>query len=150
MTDSTWWWLLGGVLVALELVTGTFLLLMLASGAAAGALAAHLGLALPAQITAAAVMGAAAVLVWFRVYKRAEKNLEQPQLGAQATGHANLDIGQTVTVSAWLADSTAQVHYRGAPWTARLRASSAQEAPTPGIHRICDVQGNVLIVERLP
>lgn len=150
MTDSTWWWLLGGVLVALELVTGTFLLLMLASGAAAGAIAAHLGFVLPYQITAAAVVGAAAVVVWFRVYKRAEKQVEHQQLGTQATGQGNLDIGQTVTVHAWQPDGTAQVQYRGAPWTARLRPGNSQEPPATGIHRICDVQGNVLIVERLP
>lgn len=151
MTESTWWWLLGGVLVALELVSGTFLLLMLAVGAAAGAIAAHLALPLPYQITAAAVIGTAAVLVWFRFYKRASDLDGNPQFGHQATGQANLDLGQTVTVAAWLPDGTAQVHYRGAPWTARLRTNGDMASPPgPGIHRICDLQGNVLIVERLP
>jgi len=37
---STLWWVIAGTLVALELATGTFYLLMLALGAAAGALAA--------------------------------------------------------------------------------------------------------------
>ena len=39
MNDSTVWWLVTGVLVAAELMTGTFYLLMLATGAAAAALA---------------------------------------------------------------------------------------------------------------
>ena len=37
------WWLTVGALVAAELATGTFYLLMLALGAAAGAMAAHAG-----------------------------------------------------------------------------------------------------------
>ena len=40
---STGWWLAAGVLVVAELATGTFYLLMLALGLAAGALAAHAG-----------------------------------------------------------------------------------------------------------
>ena len=40
---STVWWVVAGVLVAVELATGTFYLLMLALGAAAAALAAHAG-----------------------------------------------------------------------------------------------------------
>jgi len=40
------WWIATGVLIAVELATGTFYLLMLAVGAAAGAMAAHLGLGL--------------------------------------------------------------------------------------------------------
>ncbi|TNF61541.1 MAG: NfeD family protein, partial [Burkholderiales bacterium] len=44
MADSTLWWLMTGAAVVLELLTGTFYLLMLAIGLAAGAVAAHLGL----------------------------------------------------------------------------------------------------------
>jgi membrane protein implicated in regulation of membrane protease activity len=43
MAQSTIWWLVAGVLVAVELLTGTFYLLMLAIGMAAAACAAHLG-----------------------------------------------------------------------------------------------------------
>ena len=43
MADSTLWWLLAGAAVAVELLTGTFYLLMLGIGVAAGALAAHAG-----------------------------------------------------------------------------------------------------------
>jgi hypothetical protein len=43
LSASTLWWLATGALVVLELTSGTFYLLMLALGAAAGALAAHLG-----------------------------------------------------------------------------------------------------------
>ena len=53
MAESTIWWLLAGSAVAIELVTGTFYLLMLAFGLAAAALAAHAGAPLVVQIVTA-------------------------------------------------------------------------------------------------
>ena len=44
LNASTLWWLATGVVVIVELLSGTFYLLMLAIGLAAGAVAAHLGL----------------------------------------------------------------------------------------------------------
>ena len=49
MTHSTIWWLLAGVAVGVELVTGTFYLLMLAAGLVSAALAAHLGATVTVQ-----------------------------------------------------------------------------------------------------
>src|SRR5436305_6136835 len=46
------WWIAAGVAVAAELATGTFYLLMIAMGLAAGALAAQLGSAEPLQFLA--------------------------------------------------------------------------------------------------
>ena len=43
MEQSTIWWLAAGIVVAAELLTGSFYLLMLALGLAAAAIAAHLG-----------------------------------------------------------------------------------------------------------
>ena len=57
MEESTIWWLLAGGVVAAELLTGTFYLLMLAVGLAAAAIAAHLGLSTALQIVTAAVVG---------------------------------------------------------------------------------------------
>lgn len=51
----TLWWILAGALVAVELATGTFYLLMLATGA--GALAAHAGLSASTEIVSAAIVG---------------------------------------------------------------------------------------------
>ena len=65
MSDSTLWWLLAGFTVALELFTGTFYLLMLAVGLAAGALAAHAGLGLAGQLSVAAFVGSAAVVACY-------------------------------------------------------------------------------------
>src|SRR6478735_10058836 len=57
MADSTVWWLLAGTAVAVELVTGTFYLLMLGIGLAAGAIAAHLGAGIAVQLVVGALIG---------------------------------------------------------------------------------------------
>jgi carbonic anhydrase/acetyltransferase-like protein (isoleucine patch superfamily) len=56
MSDTTIWWVLTGVLVALELTTGTFYLLMLGLGAMAAALSAMAGQGLTTQRVAAAAV----------------------------------------------------------------------------------------------
>jgi len=150
VTESTWWWLLGGALVAMELVTGTFLLLMLAAGASAGAIAAHLGFELAYQMAAAATVGVLAVLVWLRLQKRSNNAANKQQLGSQSDGQVSLDLGQTVSVTEWQANGVSQVQYRGAAWTARFQARHDQDQPAPGLHRICGIQSNTLIVERMP
>src|SRR4051812_10728857 len=61
MAESTGWWLAAGIAVAVELGTGTFYLLMLAIGLAAGAVAAHVGAGVAGQFAAAAVIGGGAV-----------------------------------------------------------------------------------------
>ena len=62
LNPATLWWLMAGVTVAIELLSGTFYLLMLAIGMAAGAVAAHMGLGLTMQIVTCAVVGASTVL----------------------------------------------------------------------------------------
>jgi membrane protein implicated in regulation of membrane protease activity len=140
MADSTLWWLLTGALVALELVTGTFYLLMLALGAAAGAVAAHAGAATTAQIVVAALVGLAAVALW--TWQRRRRPGDP---SPRALRSVNLDVGETVHVSAWQPDGTAQVKYRGADWTATLAAGSPAE---PGQYRIVELVGNRLMVDK--
>ena len=60
---STWWWIAAGVLVAGELATGTFYVLMLAIGCVFGALAGYAQISFFAQVAVAVVVGGAAVLV---------------------------------------------------------------------------------------
>jgi membrane protein implicated in regulation of membrane protease activity len=59
MADWMVWLAAAGVLIVLELFTGTFYLLMMAIGLAFGALAAWLGAAMPVQTIVAAVVGIA-------------------------------------------------------------------------------------------
>jgi membrane protein implicated in regulation of membrane protease activity len=140
MAESTMWWLLAGAAVALELMTGTFYLLMLAIGLAAGALAAHAGAGLNVQLAVATVIGASTVGVWHFIRSR-----RPPDPPASANPDVNLDVGQTVLVEAWKPDGTADVHYRGARWT----AVSAGPVTAAGPHRVREVSGSRLVVEKL-
>ena len=141
MAESTLWWLLAGAAIVAELVTGTFYLLMLALGFAAAALAVYAGGSTVVQTLVASVVGGGAVVVWHRVRSKHPKNLP-----ASANPDVNLDIGETVQVEAWNPDGTAQVHYRGANWTVLHRVGSV---PTSGPHRVAEVIGNRLLVEKL-
>jgi len=137
---STTWWLAAGALVAAELATGTFYLLMLAVGAAAGAVAAHAGLATTAQLASAALVGGGAVAAWHLRRSR------QPATAPEATNpDAHLDIGATVHVPHWRADGTARVNYRGAAWDVRHVGTGL---PAPGDHVIRAIDGNRLLIER--
>jgi membrane protein implicated in regulation of membrane protease activity len=135
---ATLWWVLAGVLVVLELTTGTFYLLMLALGAVAGAVAAHLAAAVSLQIVAAALVGGGATALWH--WKRGRQAQPAP---ANANRDVNLDVGERVLVTAWQADRSARVQYRGAQWTARYGGS---DTPSPGEHFIVAIEGNQLIL----
>jgi membrane protein implicated in regulation of membrane protease activity len=143
MADTTLWWLAAGILVAAELVTGTFYLLMLALGLAAGALAAHAGLGLTSQVVVAALLGGGAALGWHLWRRR-----HPFAAAAGANRDVNLDIGGTVHIEAWNTDGTASVRYRGAAWTAI--AAPGQASGTTGAHRIIEVRGSQLLVEPSP
>ena len=137
---ATTWWIVAGVLIAAELATGTFYLLMLAAGAAAGALAAHLGLSLTGQMLVAAVLGGAGVIAWHRYRSKAPKAAP-----AGRNPDVNLDIGQSVQVDAWSSDGRTQVHYRGATWQARFIGTTHAES---GRHVIRAVEGSCLLLDR--
>jgi membrane protein implicated in regulation of membrane protease activity len=109
MSDSTLWWVLAGFTVALELFTGTFYLLMLAVGLAAGALAAHAGLGLAGQLSVAAFVGSAAVVTCYVIKKRRPAD---PSVRAMRS--VNLDVGEILQIDEWNVDGTASVKYRGA------------------------------------
>ncbi len=141
MAEPNLWWLLTGAAVAIELLTGTFYLLMLAAGLAAAALAAHAGTSPAVQVVTAAVVGGGAVLAWH--FKRDRGRTEPP---AQANANVNLDIGETVYVALWEPDGTAHVNYRGAQWTAIHRPDVD---PEPGVHRVAELVGNRLVLERI-
>ncbi len=141
MADATVWWLATGLVVLLELLTGTFYLLMLAVGLAAGALAAHAQLGLSGQLVVAALVGATTVSL---AYLRRRRRPGAPS--ARADRSVNLDIGETIHIEAWNSDGTAQVRYRGAQWTALARPGSS---PTPGAHRVAELVGNRLLVDKI-
>jgi membrane protein implicated in regulation of membrane protease activity len=141
MAESTLWWLGTGIAVAVELVTGTFYLLMIAIGLAAGALAAHLGAGATTQIVVAAVVGGGAVAGWHL------RQLRRPPAPAAASNpDVNLDVGEIVHIDHWQADGTATVKYRGANWTVVHRSGNA---PSTGAHRVAEVVGSRLLVDKI-
>ena len=135
----TWWWVAAGALVAAELYSGTFYMLMLALGCSAGALAAHAGMGYPAQFVSAALVGAGTTAVWH--FKRARSPRSAP---VESNRDVQMDIGQRVSVPAWDGDGSARVSYRGSAWNIAFRGPGV---PAPGEHVIVAVQGNRLIVE---
>ena len=112
------WAIAGFVLIIVELLSGTFYLLVLGIAALVGAVAAYFGAALWVQ----AVMAAAAALIgiyvvrgWWSIRPKA--------------GHSSnsLDIGQTVVLESWVnqAAGMARVTYRGSNWDAKVDATAA-------------------------
>lgn len=140
MADSTLWWLLAGVCVAVELATGTFYLLMLAIGFAAAAIAAYFGASLTTEVVVAAAVGGGAVAAWHVVRSR-----RPPGLPASANPDMNMDIGETLSVDHWNPDGTASVSYRGARWTVMRRDNAP---PSAGLHKVVAVVGNRLMVDK--
>jgi len=143
MASSTIWWLLTGAAVVLELVsgTGTVYLLLIGGGFAAAALAAHMGAALGTQFIVAAAVSVAAVILWHAIRRK-----RPPGPPTSANPDVNLDIGERVQVDAWNPDGTATVRYRGAQWTAVARAG---DVPAAGQHKVVEVIGSRLVVEKI-
>ena len=142
MAEWSYWLVAAGAAVIVELFIGTFYLLMIAIGLAAGALAALLGLGLAAQTLAAALVGVGATVVLRR--SRFGKTGTRAQAGRDP--NINMDIGQKVNVPAWQ-DGAARVMYRGALWDVELDRSASEHAiPTPGQYTIREVRGSRLIV----
>jgi membrane protein implicated in regulation of membrane protease activity len=137
MSDWIMWLIGAGVLIILELFSGTFYLLMIAIGMAAGAITALLRIDLPGQTLVAAVVGVIATVLLRR--SRLGKTERQD---VASDPNVNMDIGQSVHVPAWQ-DGAARVMYRGAMWDVELAPGVA---PQPGTFRIREVRGSRLIV----
>jgi membrane protein implicated in regulation of membrane protease activity len=137
MADWINWLVAAGVLVVLELFTGTFYLLMIAIGLGFGALAALGGMGVPLQTIIAGVVGVVATGL-----------LHRSRFGRPARGNAardpnvNLDIGQHLRVDEWHGGK-ARVMYRGALWDVELGPGAQPQA---GEFKIVEVQGSRLIV----
>ena len=137
MDNPTLWLLLAGGLVIAELLTGTFYLLMLSLGAAAAALMAYADGSLTWQVVTAAIVGGGAAVLW---------HLKKPLSNDAQDSNVHLDIGETVTVEAWDAQGHTQVKHRGAQWAAMC---SPGATPETGLHRIIEMQGNCLVLEKI-
>jgi membrane protein implicated in regulation of membrane protease activity len=131
------WWVVAGVLVIVELFIGTFYLLMIAIGVAAGGVAALLGAATPLQVVVAALIG-----VLGTILLRRSKNGLSARGDARSDPNVNMDIGQRIKVPQW-ADGRARVMYRGAQWDVELAPGADADA---GEYTIRELRGSRLIV----
>jgi len=142
MTDWIAWFALAGILVVLEMFTGTFYLLMIAIGFIAGGLAGLAAASAGAQLVAAGIAG---VIATYGL--RRSKWGKTARRDAQRDPNVNLDIGQSLVVDEWSGGQgnvyTARVMYRGALWDVELDAGARAR---PGAYVIREVRGNRLVV----
>lgn len=128
------WWIAGAALVAAELLTGTFYLLVVGIALAFGGIAAWFGAGAAEQWLIAAVLGIVGTVLLQR-WKQG--------LAARTPAQQGLDIGQMVQVQSWGPDGTARVAYRGSTWDAELAATGLPQAK---IMYIAGMRGSVLIL----
>lgn len=131
------WWVIAGIaLIIVELLSGTFYLLVAGLAAFAGAAASYLQYSFWVQaVIAAAVTTTGVVLVnRFRVAQSAS-----PDTG--------LDVGQRVVLDSWVSkkDRLARVRYRNALWDARVLDEAAETGHELYIQSI---DGNTLHVSK--
>lgn len=134
-----WIWLgLAALALIGELATGTFYLLLVALGLAAGGVAAWLNIGLEWQL-----VGCGLVLLLGLLVLRKTRVLKKREVNSARNVDVNLDIGQTVNVEAWSEHGTARVWYRGAHWQAELAKG---QTPQAGEHTIIELRGSTLVL----
>lgn len=128
------WVITGIVLIIVEMLTGTFYLLVLGIAALAAAAAAYLGQSFWVQAVVVAAVAVIGVIL-----------LKRFRGGAQPASVQTLDIGQAVILDAWIseADGLARVQYRNAQWEAQV---TGERVPGGKVFYIHAVDGNTLRV----
>lgn len=165
------WWAGAGVLLVVELLSGTFYLLMIALGFAAGGLARLAGLAWSGQLVIAAALAMLAiggVRAWRRRGKRTagvsavpsnspgrvlrndgaddgidDAAQDDPARIGTADAAMNLDIGASVYVMHW-EGGRGRARYRGADWNVALAPGVVESV---GWYRIRGIDGICLILQ---
>ena len=136
------WWIAAAALAVVEVMTGTFYVLMVAIGCVAGGVAALFDLGLGPQILVAVMVGYASVVAWHRYRKYA-----RPHPGESGKNpDLHLDIGATIEVEQWV-EGHARVNYRGSQWDAVPEVPSA---PHTGLLTVKAVRGSTLVLGPKP
>jgi len=135
MQEDLAWAVIGLLLVIVELLTGTFYLLVLGIAAFGAALAAWLGQGFPVQVIVAAAIAA---LGCYGVHVYRSRNLTQKM--------PSVDAGQPANFESWVDQGArlARVTYRGASWDALVEGEESPEAGA--ILYVLATQGNTLKV----
>lgn len=128
------WFLLAFALLGLEMLSGTFYMLVFGVAAAAGGLMAYLGAAVTAQFIVAAIVGVVGTAVLRTWRAKSAPRADQ-----------NLDIGAQVQIESWGEGGHARVHYRGSQWDAELESA---ETPRDVPLYIKDRRGSCLILSQ--
>jgi membrane protein implicated in regulation of membrane protease activity len=113
------WLLIGFGLIIIELLTGTFYLLVLGIAAFGGATVAYFGQSFEIQIIATAVV---ASIGSYLVHAYRVKNAQQQM--------QSIDFAQPAKFEAWVDQGArvARVLYRGAPWEAKVQGDGQIES----------------------
>ena len=137
MDHAIVWAVIGLVLVIVEVMTGTFYLLMLGVAAFGAALAAWLNVQFSVQSIVAVVISAVGC---YGVHVYRAKNRAQQM--------APIDAGMPASFESWLdaGSRLARVRYRGASWDARVEGLEALE-PGATVY-VLAADGNTLRVAK--
>jgi len=121
MDPALIWAIVGLALIIVELLSGTFYLLMLGVAAFGGAAAAWLGYGFPVQAVVACLIAAGGC---YGVHAYREKNRTRQM--------PSVDAGMPASFETWIDAGArmARVRYRGASWEARVEGSEAMEPGT--------------------
>ena len=141
MPDYLIWLIAGLGLIIIEVMSGTFYLLVLGLAALAGALAAYWGAGAFVQVVCAGVLAGIGLLAVKRWHRSRPTREQQDR---------SLDLGQVVTLESWLDRDSKRVRvkYRGTTWDALLIGEAdVQLNDTLYIH---GAQGSELHVSHSP
>lgn len=118
MQPAIAWLLLGLALIVVELLTGTFYLLIIGIAACAGSLVAWAGGEFWLQALTVAVVAVAGSIM-----------VKRKKSVAGAPKDNQMDLGQSVVFEAWVNESQriARVRYRGADWDAEIPGADRVE-----------------------
>jgi len=132
------WGVVGLVLVIVELLTGTFYLLMLGIAAFGAALAAWLGFEFSGQAVVAAIVSAIGCY-GVHLYRARNKARQMPPI----------DAGMPASFESWVDPKArlARVRYRGASWDARVEGFEGGIEPGATVY-VLAADGNTLRVAR--
>lgn len=138
MDAYLFWAVTGIVLIIVEMLTGTFYLLVLGVAALAAAAAAWFGQGFWVQAVITAAVSVCGVIL----VKRSRGDAKQEAAGQ------TLDVGQTVLLESWVSepDGLARVKYRNAQWEAQVIGERVSGGTVFYIH---SVDGNTLRVSSI-
>lgn len=133
------WLIISGILIAAEIFTLSFYLLLASFGALSAALLAYFEYSPTHQILAAAIV---TFIGWVLVHKFKPEN-KHPD--SRTNPALNMDIGETVKISSAQPDGRLSVILRGARWDAKIEGDVPADTNT--IYTIIRIEGSILILQ---